>query len=457
MRIIVDTALNTGSAEYQNMGDVSMLQVAVHRMKTLWPSASIEVLTESPENLSRYCPDATPLPRAVRDLWIGDRAGLYSFMFTRLYKHLPDHIAQKLNESVMRMECRWPHLLGSLIRLRPLWGDGGQAFKDHIVAFLETMRNADLFVVCGAGGFTDDCRMWNWSTLNTLEAFMRHRVPVIMFGQGIGPLNDAEVLSKAETVLPQVNLITLRGGRGGSELLKSLGVDATRLLTTGDEAIELAYGGRSQALGHGVGINLRVASYAEIGNDFIDKLRPILQEFAVRHHAPMIPVPIAFHPRASDHITIQKLLVGFDERTDGGAALDTPIKVIKQVGHCRVVVTGAYHAAVFALAQGIPVVCLAKSADYVAKFLGLKDQFGVGCETVFLNSEDAIEKLGDVMQRTWESAETVRLPLQAAALRQIQMGWEAYEQVRDLLDSHTAETCTATQGIARTRHASSGA
>jgi colanic acid/amylovoran biosynthesis protein len=444
MRIVVDTALNTGSAEYQNMGDVSMLQVAVHRLKTLWPSASIEVLTDSPENLSKYCPDANPLPRAVRDLWIGDRVGLYSFMFTRLYKHLPDRIAQKLNDSVIRMECQWPRLLGSIIRLSPLWRNGGRAFKDRLVGFLESMSNADLFVVCGAGGFTDDCRMWNWSTLNTLEAFMRHRVPVIMFGQGIGPLSDVEVLSKAEAVFPQVNLITLRGGRGGSELLKSLGVDTTRLLTTGDEAIELAYEARSQALGHGVGINLRVASYAEIGNDFIDKLRPILQEFAIRHHAPMIPVPIAFHPRASDHIRIQKLLVGFDDRTDGGAALDTPLKVIKQVGRCRVVVTGAYHAAVCALAQGIPAVCLANSADYVAKFLGLKDQFGMGCETVFLDSEDAIEKLEDVMQRTWESAETVRLPLQEAALRQIQTGWEAYEQVRDLLDSHTAKTCTAT-------------
>ena len=64
MRVIVATALNTGAAEYQNMGDVAMLQVAVARLLSLWPDARIEVLTDSPSNLSRYCPGARPLPRA---------------------------------------------------------------------------------------------------------------------------------------------------------------------------------------------------------------------------------------------------------------------------------------------------------------------------------------------------------------------------------------------------------
>ena len=62
MRIIVATACNTGAAEYQNMGDVAMLQVAVARLLDLWPDACIEVLTDSPANLARYCPGATHCP-----------------------------------------------------------------------------------------------------------------------------------------------------------------------------------------------------------------------------------------------------------------------------------------------------------------------------------------------------------------------------------------------------------
>ena len=456
MRIVVDTALNSGSAEYQNMGDVSMLQVAVTRLKRLWPSASIEVLTESPENLRKYCPGAKPLPRTVRDLWIGDREGLNSFMFTRFFKNLPDSISSRLSGGIRTLELRWPKLLSLLIRCRPLLGDGGGDFKARLIAFLETMEDADLFVVCGAGGFTDDCRMWNWSTLNTSEAFIRRNIPVIMFGQGIGPLSDVEVLSKAKTVLPEVKLITLRGGRGGPAILESLGVDASQVLTTGDEAIELAYEARSQDLGQGLGINLRVASYAEIGSDFVDKLRPILQQFARRHNVSLIPVPIAFHQRASDHLAIQHLLAGFDDQSDGGATLDTPLKVIQQVSLCRVVVTGAYHAAVFALAQGIPVVCLAKSPDYIAKFLGLEDQFGRGCETIFLDEPEALEKLADAIDRAWQSAELVRRSLQEAALRQIQLSWEAYEQVRDLQDSHRTKHHTDLPRVVTTSHGTAG-
>jgi colanic acid/amylovoran biosynthesis protein len=429
MRIIVDTGLNTGSAEYQNLGDVAMLQVAVNRLRKLWPSASVEVLTESPDNLSTYCPGAKSLTRAGRNLWIGD-----SFLFGRFHQYFPKLISSGLNGLTKTLERKLPVFLRFIIRLRLRIRPYDYTDAD-LITFLEAMENADLFVVCGAGGFADGSQEWTLSTLDTLETAIRRGIPVVMFGQQIGPLNDLNALSKAKEILPEVTLITLRGTWGGLSLLEALGVDTSRVLTTGDEAIELAYEARPQELGQGLGINLRVAFYAEIEKDFVGKIRPILQEFARQHNAPMIPLPIAFHPLAADHLTIQQLLAGFDDQSDGGLTLDTPLKVIKQAGLCRIVVTGAYHAAVFALAQGIPVVCLAKSPYYVAKFLGLEDQFGPGCETVFLNDPDVFEKLSAAIERSWESAEIVRSSLQKAALRQIELSRNAYEQVRDLFNS----------------------
>ena len=79
VRILVDTALNTGAAEYSNLGDVAMLQVGVRRLQHLWPSARIEVLTESPAKLALFCPGAKPLARAGRDLWIGNDAIIGGF------------------------------------------------------------------------------------------------------------------------------------------------------------------------------------------------------------------------------------------------------------------------------------------------------------------------------------------------------------------------------------------
>jgi colanic acid/amylovoran biosynthesis protein len=312
---------------------------------------------------------------------------------------------------------------------------GDKKISNELMTFLRAMERADLFVVCGSGGFEDDCRDWNLSTLNTLETAIRYNIPTAMFGQGIGPLNDVDVLARMKKIFPMVKLITLRGGWGSLALLDSLGIDTTHIMTTGDEAIELAFDARQQEPGQGLGINLRVASYTHIKNDLIERIRPTLQNFAKDRNAPMIPVPIAFHPWASDHLTIQKLLKGFDDQSDGGLSLDTPLKVIKQIGRCRVVVTGAYHAAVFALAQGIPVVCLANSPNYVTKFLGLEDLFGLGCKTVFLNEPDISDKLTAAMENAWNSAETVRISLQQDALRQIKLSRDAYFRVSEILSS----------------------
>ena len=71
----------------------------------------------------------------------------------------------------------------------------------------------------------------------------------------------------------------------------------------------------------------------------------------------------------------------------------TPEAVIRQIQRCRLVITGSYHAAVFALAMGIPTIGLAKSTDYIDKFMGLSALFGEGCETVVLNEQNSIQEI----------------------------------------------------------------
>ena len=425
MRIVVDTALNVGSAEYSNMGDVAMLQVGVTRLQRLWPSAQIEVLTESPSNLALFCPGARPLPRAGRDLWIGNQAIIGGFD-----RFLPRRASVGLSAFGRACRLQYPSTFRLMADLRLTIRDRTNV-KPDVNAFLEAIEDADLFVVCGAGGFTDDTRDWNFSILDTIEEALERNSPVVMFGQGLGPLNDPDILARARKILPKVSLITLRGGSGGLALAQSLGVKSSQILTTGDEALELAYQARGKEPGYAVGINLRVASYSNVDRAMIEMLRPTLHEFARRHNVPLIPVPIAFHSWANDHLTIRQLLQGFDDHSDGGITLDMPLKVIEQVSRCRIVVTGAYHAAVFAMAQGIPVVGLSASDDYTAKFLGLEDQFGMGCETVSLVASDASEKLEAAAERAWQSADKVRLPMQEAARRQIALSQGAYERVRE--------------------------
>jgi colanic acid/amylovoran biosynthesis protein len=294
------------------------------------------------------------------------------------------------------------------------------------------LKNADLLLICGAGGFYDGCQAWNLDILELLEAAIQNAIPVAMLGQGFGPISDPVVLKRAAKILPLVNFITLRGGRGSSAILRSLSVAESKVETTGDEAVELAFESRSEERGKGLGINLRYAASATTDDNDVASIRPVLQDFARRHNVPLIPLPIAIQVYTRDDLAIKELLMGFDEQSDGGKTLDSPLKVIKQTSLCRVVVTGAYHAAVFALSQGIPVVSLAKSAYFAKKLLGLEDQFGEGCQTIFLNEPGVPEKLYSAIERAWQDADELREPLRAAALRQTELSRRSYERIKDL-------------------------
>ncbi len=122
-----------------------------------------------------------------------------------------------------------------------------------------------------------------------------------------------------------------------------------------------------------------------------------------------------------------------EDRVDGGAALDSPQSVIRRIGECRVVVTGSYHGAVFALAQGIPVVALVKSDYYANKMLGVQQQFGVGCEVVRLDDQALPERVEGAIDRAWADAERVRAPLLASARDQIGRSREAYARLREMV------------------------
>jgi colanic acid/amylovoran biosynthesis protein len=301
------------------------------------------------------------------------------------------------------------------------------------MAFTGALQDADLLLICGAGGFYDGCQVWNLDILDLVEAAIQRTIPVAMLGQGFGPLSDPLVVKRAAKILPLVNFITLRGGRGSLDLLRSLGIPESKVQITGDEAVELAFESRSGERGQGLGVNLRYGASATTDDDDVENIRPVLQDIARRYDVPLIPLPIAIQIYTRDDLAIKKLLSGFDEQSDGGKTLDSPLKVIQQVSLCRVVVTGAYHAAVFALAQGIPVVTLAKSAYFSSKLLGLEDQFGEGCQTIFLNEPALSRRLYSAIERAWENADELREPLQAAARRQVGLSRGSYERVKDLV------------------------
>jgi polysaccharide pyruvyl transferase WcaK-like protein len=370
-----------------NMGDAAMLQTAVSRLSALFPDASIRVPTSDPVLLKRLCPSSDPQPR---------------------------NGASRRPVAAARVQRAISRALGA-----------ASPKRDASPAPLRP--DTALVVASGAGGINDVFASYSHMVLSTLEDAFRRRVPTALLSHGFGPLQDEELLERARVVLPRVDLIALREGVSGPRLLDALGVDPARVRTTGDDAVAAAYESRPDALGRGIGVNVRVSSNASVEESDLRDLGPILRRLAARHDAPLLPVPIS-RKGGVDANAIQAV-VGICD----GDGLDTPAAVIRQVGLCRVVVTGAYHAAVFALAQGIPAVCLHRSAYFEKKFVGLADLFGAGCAPVALEPGWPAE-VESRLEAAWSGAEAFRSELLESAQRQIRLGREAYGELKSIVE-----------------------
>jgi colanic acid/amylovoran biosynthesis protein len=149
----------------------------------------------------------------------------------------------------------------------------------------------------------------------------------------------------------------------------------------------------------------------------------------------MVPLPISHVPGEADVETIRYLTDVDDDSLDDVTPLEAVDAVIRQVQKCRLVITGSYHAGVFALANGIPTIGLAKSTYYIDKFMGLSALFGPGCETVLLEKRDFAQHLQNAIARLWSAADRFRPLLLAKTARQIELGHEAYNRIGSAVSS----------------------
>jgi colanic acid/amylovoran biosynthesis protein len=230
-------------------------------------------------------------------------------------------------------------------------------------------------------------------------------------------------------VLPTVDLITLREKVVGRPLLLSLGVEPDRIATTGDDALELAFRVEpAPTPGTRLGFNLRLARYSRVDQGSADMIGAAILDAAQRHATEPLPIAISLHPKEQDDAVAARLL----SRPVEGEAPDSPLGVVERIQRCRIVVTGSYHAAVFALAQGIMVVGITQSPYYDAKFLGLKDQFQ-GLVGIVSVDRDVRARLTYEIDRSWQTADEVRPRLLELAALQVEQARSAYERLGELV------------------------
>ncbi|MDD7923288.1 polysaccharide pyruvyl transferase family protein [Actinomycetospora chibensis] len=438
--------VENGEYWLNNKGDLAMLAVMVRRIAGRWPDGRIGVLTSAPALLTAYEPTVEPIfcqrggdwprrsPRArVTGRW-GPAATGPLLNGLDAARALPRRIAMRLRRR-HPSDDRASEATG--VNRRSLHREGGR--------LPNALGDTDVVIAIGGGYLTDVDRAQTERTLDLLEYATEHGIPTAMVGHGIGPLRDEELLRHAERVLPRVDLIALREGVRGPELLRSLGVPADRVVVTGDDAIELSYATRNAHRGSAIGTCLRVAEYSPVTDGTRTTLGRVLRAEAAERSADLIPLIVSEHA-AEDRRSTLPLIEHSPAATPPLGRFASPWALARQVGRCRIVVSGAYHVAVFALAQGIPVVGLSSSRYYDDKFEGLATMFGTGLELVRLDSDDVEDRLRGSISRLWTQAPDLRAPLLEAAACQIDASRAAFEQAATIIDAAVDSGAETTSG-----------
>lgn len=416
IRILVDQS----GYHLLNIGDVAMLQAAVLRLRRCWPDAEIEVIAHARERLTAYCPGS----HAVDWISDGDPTG------GGLSRRLRAAAVQMHKASTPFLAARCAHY----VRRTTVTKHRGRGL-------LQAVRRADLVVAAG-GGYVNDAFWWHAAgVLSVLDLAHELGKPTAILGQGIGPLTMPLLRRQAMAVLPSVSLICLREGVIGPGLLRSLGVSEDRIVITGDDAIELAY--RDGPPGHALGVNVRVASYSKLDDGASREIADVALRVARAHAATIIGLPVSRYPRDSDLDALARI---FPTGARNGVTvsledLDSPDKLARAAARCRVVLTGSYHATIFALSQGVPCVCVSASDYYQQKFTGVAHLFP-GCEVVSFDAPDFHCQLEHALTNAWEAADTTRAASRGAAHRQLQAGREAYARLAEIVKTATRSAGT---------------
>jgi colanic acid/amylovoran biosynthesis protein len=265
--------------------------------------------------------------------------------------------------------------------------------------FYALIKDTNLVITSGGGNITDISYQNATETLCTIRLAQQLRKKTAMFGEGLGPLSDPKIIRLTKKVFPKLLALGVREGLTSPNLARKSGIRNERLFITGDDAIEFALNEDSISTRECIGVNIRQALYAGNIFDKVYEIPRVVTKITKAHGIPIVPIPITKEKPISDLESIDKLFELDEVEYQLAQEIDSVYDLLRQIKRCRLVITGSYHAGVFALACGVPVVCLSGTRYYDLKFEGLSGQFGVGCHIVDYRSETFPDELYLAIQK----------------------------------------------------------
>lgn len=372
-----------GSYVFDNVGDVAMTQVAVSRLREAFLDAELRLFAASQALLEAHgLGDTTAISEQPWFVWSAAVSRWQERVPLRALRRLPDERPS------------------AFLRLaRP-----SRMVSDHraAAALVDEITRSDLVVMPGQGTMHDgsDRRARRVAALALCACALR--VPFVAVGQGIGPLQDRALARRVSEALGSVHGLGVRDPGASADTVAALGLDDARWRVTGDDAIEAALGHQRAGAPDGdrIGVSLRDNRAAGVPDDLPAAIGRVIG--TVR---PGTGVDLISMMEKTGGISDSTFLAAVDPG-HGVDAVAHPARAdaaLAALAGCRVVITGTYHAAVFAQTLGVPVVCLAATPYYVQKMRGVLDQFGGRGGTLLDPSAEGFEQdLAAAIEHWWE-------------------------------------------------------
>jgi polysaccharide pyruvyl transferase WcaK-like protein len=262
---------------------------------------------------------------------------------------------------------------------------------------LRIVRSGDLLYISG-GGFFADTWMWHGLVVRMVLVRLFHyfRKPVVVSGQGIGPLKNWYGRHFLKKSLRHVDMLTLRNPEQSERLVREIGVRGPTILSVGDDSYGLDPAPREEAeelirsagLSPSepiIGVEVRFTTYHGAMHDALEHCAPaakILDRLVERFGAKVLFFTSVFaSAQRWDDRDVAYRVLRHMRHWASAAVIHQEYDAASckaLLGCCRMFLGTTYHPCLFALTAGVPAVALYEGVYYRDKMQGAFDFYGLG-------------------------------------------------------------------------------
>lgn len=240
------------------------------------------------------------------------------------------------------------------------------------------MKTADLFVF-GGGSLLQDATSTRslYYYLTILKIALDNHVKVMLYGNGIGPLNKEKNRAATAKVLNRVQLITVRD-EGSARLLEEIGVTVPEILVTADPvfALQLEYGGdaglrREARLPEGKKYAVfAIRKWKTLSQDHSRELAAFCEEIYRQYDIVPLFVPMQYREDAEAACAVGKYITTPFSLIDRNMSVEEILSLIR---NAEFVVAMRLHALIYSAIADTPAIALSYDTK-VTEFMQMTRQ-----------------------------------------------------------------------------------